>query len=73
MQHCLASESCFDSACCMNVGRTAEEVMSTEQLCQRRLENVRQLKELYEAELLNALEEQRSRQCRSLRSAPGRV
>lgn len=44
-----------------------------EQLCQRRLENVRQLKELYEAELLNALEEQRSRQCRSRRSAPGRV
>lgn len=57
----------------MNVGRTTEEVMSMEQLCQRRLENVRQLKELYEAELLNALEEQRSRQCRSRRSAPGRV
>ena len=57
----------------MNAGRTAEEVISTEQLCQRRLENVRQLKELYEVELLNTMEEQRSRQSRSRKSAPGRV
>ncbi len=58
---------------CIDAGRTAEEVLSTEQLCQRRLESVRQLKELYEAELLNALEEHRSRQCRRRKSAPGRL
>lgn len=55
----------------MHAGRSAEDVLSAEQLCQRRLDNVRQLKELYEIELLNALEEQRSRQCRSRMTAPG--
>lgn len=55
----------------MHAGRSAEEVLSAEQLCQRRLDNVRQLKELYEIELLNALEEQRSRQCHSRMTAPG--
>ena len=53
----------------MHAGRSAEEVLSIEQLCQRRLDNVRQLKELYEAELLNALEELRSRHSHSRKQA----
>ena len=53
----------------VHAGRSAEEVLSAEQLCQRRLDNVRQLKELYETELLNALEEQRSRHSHSRKQA----
>ena len=55
----------------VHVGRSAEEVLSAEQLCQRRLDNIRQLKELYETELLNTLEEQRSRHCRDQNALPG--
>lgn len=53
----------------MHAGRSAEELLSVEQLCQRRLDNVRQLKELYETELLNALEELRSRHSHSCKQA----
>ena len=53
----------------LHAGRSAEEVLSIEQLCQRRLDNVRQLKELYEAELLNTLEELRSRHSHSCKQA----
>ncbi len=53
----------------VHAGRSAEEVLSAEQLCQRRLDNVRQLKELYETELLNALEEQRARHSHSRKKA----
>ena len=55
----------------MHAGRSAEEVLGAEQLCQRRLDNIRQLKELYETELLNTLEEQRSRHCRAQNALPG--
>ena len=55
----------------VHAGRSAEEVLSAEQLCQRRLDNIRQLKELYETELLNTLEEQRSRHCRGQNALPG--
>lgn len=57
----------------LHAGRSAEEVLSAEQLCQRRLDNIRQLKELYETELLYTLEEQRSRHCRSQDALPGEL
>lgn len=55
----------------MHAGRSTEEALSTEQLCQRRLDHVHQLRKLYEIELMNALEEQRSRHSHSQKSVPG--
>ena len=69
----VSPSACFGQPVSVRVhaGRSAEEVLSAEQLCLRRLDNIRQLKELYETELLNTLEEQRSRHCRSQNVLPG--